>query len=271
MSCKCCWFHVRMIFSILLSVKIHCMFSYLMLKETDEASETDLAVIFINNPQAVWVSAFIFTVVTLSDYIFILNSEVDYFPHFSFYHRFFGSRKTSSFQPKVFRSHCFFRLCKVIKISHHGLCSGTSCSFHVRKSQHKVERASVTTHMTLIMSDAAWEAMVGGRWVAKWDARLIFLIFRIRMVISSRKSLKYLSFRFLKIFLIWNTSAVLKADWESKEFNLLELSLWRQAWHHVVVTCCPTLPWCEILRSPRLRWERSLGRDFRTALYICGW
>lgn len=28
--------------------------------------------------------------------------------------------------------------------------------------------------MTLIMSDAAWEAMVGGRWVAKWDARLIF-------------------------------------------------------------------------------------------------
>lgn len=95
-----------------------------------------------------------------------------------------------------------------------------------------------------------------------------FLIFRIRMVISSRKSLKYLSFRFLKIFLIWNTSAVLKADGESKEFNLLELSLWRQAWHHVVVTCCPTLPWCEILRSPRLRWERSLGRDFRTALYI---
>lgn len=114
MSCKCCWFHVRMIFSILLSVKIHCMFSYLMLKETDEASETDLAVIFINNPQAVWVSAFIFTVVTLSDYIFILNSEVDYFPHFFFYHRFFGSRKTSSFQPKVFRSRCFFRLCKVI-------------------------------------------------------------------------------------------------------------------------------------------------------------
>lgn len=60
------------------------MFSYLMLKETDEASETDLAVIFINNPQAVWVSAFIFTVVTLSDYIFILNSEVDYFPTFLF-------------------------------------------------------------------------------------------------------------------------------------------------------------------------------------------